>query len=316
LQNRQAIAEIAASSLGDDAAVDAARLVELKAKAAALSFRSHQDALDFVRHSVEDTNRRLAAQSLNAVDRYRKGEVTAYIGIRSRLNGSYGHLAFRCVPAHTELGREWEIETGYPVFVAVNISPENDLGLPKANGDECEMFLGISDLVECPEGTILSFISLEPFKNRTDFRWQILASSGQVALPVVFGWAKGKFDGFERGPVSGESGRVACLVEDGAEIVDGIEKDARQHLWNFLSEADSVKIRSGLRLFINEVGPWLSVCESVNDIAEITDVMLCANEGQSRAVETINHGKRPRSNERPKISAGGEALFDDATSAA
>jgi hypothetical protein len=34
----------------------------------ALRFGSHQDALDFARHGVEDANRRLAAQSLNAID--------------------------------------------------------------------------------------------------------------------------------------------------------------------------------------------------------------------------------------------------------
>jgi hypothetical protein len=46
------------------AAADAALFLQLKAKAAALSFGSHQDALDYAAHAVEDNRKRFADQPI------------------------------------------------------------------------------------------------------------------------------------------------------------------------------------------------------------------------------------------------------------
>ena len=69
-----------------------------KPKPAALRFGSHQDALDYISHCIEDANSRLAAQNLNAVDRYKKGEVAAYVRVQSTRNGDQCHLVFVSVP--------------------------------------------------------------------------------------------------------------------------------------------------------------------------------------------------------------------------
>jgi hypothetical protein len=80
------------------------------------------------------------------------------------------------------------------------------------------------------------------------------------------------------------------LVENSAEIVDSIEKNAGQHLRQSLRELDLVDVCSRLRLIINSVGPWLTVDEIANDLIEFSDVMLCAGERQARTVGQIGRG--------------------------
>jgi hypothetical protein len=55
--------------------------------------------------------------------------------------------------------------------------------------------------------------------------------------------------------------------------------------------------------------------KSVNDGLEITDVVLCAIEGQPRALKDISHGQ-VRPDERPRISKGGAAPSKHAASTA
>jgi len=173
-----------------------------------------------------------------------------------------------------------------------------------AGWDEGEMFVGVSNLVEGPEGIIPSFVSLAPLKERTDFRWQILASAGRVVPEISFGEPKGKFDRFQGRAFGGDGGGVTSLVKDGAKIVNGVKKDAWQHVRQWPNELDLVNILSGLRIFIDDVGPCVSVDKAIGDSIEVVDVMLCARESKASAIEQISHDQQIRSDERPRVSAG------------
>lgn len=50
----------------------------------ALCFRSAEDAIDYAHHLTQDGNRRLAAQSVDAVDRYIEGDVCLVVRFYSR----------------------------------------------------------------------------------------------------------------------------------------------------------------------------------------------------------------------------------------
>jgi hypothetical protein len=61
-----------------DGQAGAAAAAELgdKSNSAALCFRSHQDALNFASHSVENSNRMLAFNNLvNVIERYCVGDI-------------------------------------------------------------------------------------------------------------------------------------------------------------------------------------------------------------------------------------------------
>ncbi len=89
------------------------------------------------------------------------------------------------------------------------------------------------------------------------------------------------------------------MIEDSSKIVCGIEEDAWEHLRQCVRELDFVQILRGVRIFINEFGPWIAIDEFVNSSIKITDVMLCADECQAGTVEQISHdGIRPRQRTR------------------
>jgi len=159
------------TALGGQAGADvSAALVDLKAKAAALCFGSQQDALNYASHGIKGRACGLAPQRFDALDCYLKNQITAYISIRSRLNDHHCHLAFRSVPADTGI-----VGACSPVF-AGHVALECGDGAADIEGNEATVFLGITELVQNPEGgPIPSFVWLETSKQRHDFRRDMLA---------------------------------------------------------------------------------------------------------------------------------------------
>jgi hypothetical protein len=131
------------------------------------------------------------------------------------------------------------------------------------------MLLGISNLVECPKGIIPTPVSIGISEDGTDFLWQIFAPTSEIISKVVLGGSEGEFDGLQRRTVGSHSRSVSGLIEHGSEIVRGVKEDARKHLRERVRELDFVQILRGLRLSVNENGPWLALNVLVYDVVEI-----------------------------------------------
>jgi hypothetical protein len=209
-----------------DASVTAA-LINLKSKAAALRFRSQQDALDYAAHSVQDMNRLLASNSLNAIDRYVKGDVGCYLRCHSRRSNMQGDLAFFSIPSTV-------ISAGTRPAGADCIAGEQCNRPLNPERDKGAMFLGVTEIVNGPKGIVFpSFVWLETAKERRDFRWQILADSARavdVVVKIDETISERKVGFFQPRVSAGQSAGVSSLIEGGSETVGNIEQDARQHL--------------------------------------------------------------------------------------
>lgn len=271
-----------------------------KAEAATLSFRSHQDALDYAAHRVEYSNRIVTSQNLNAIDLYLKGEVAAYVRIKSSRDHSQYELAFLRVPTLKEA--LWHSGGGPSRSIIRRCCAEMSHCHPEGRGNEGTVFLGVTELVQSPKETIPSFIWLEANKERQDFRREMLVS---LSLPVPASFNLGKAIpereiGLERFDVSaGDGACVPGLVKDGAQVVGSVEQDAGQHIRWFACKDDFVHFLSRLRILINDVGPRGCVSEVSKHGIKIEDVMLCAVESEMRAMENVCHERETRSDERP-----------------
>ena len=253
------------------------RNLGIESEPSALRFGSHQDAMDYVRHSVEDASCRMASQNLNAIDRYIKGEVAAYVAAVHWRSKSQYHSVFRCIPSEPVV---LEVAHAGGPHVVLGINVDGRSGCSDFKRDERQVFFGISDLIESPEGVVASQVTLEPFKDVTDFRWQILASAGYPMSEVHFAIAEGKRDVFG-GTVGGDAGGVSALIQDCAEVACGVEENAGEIHRQFAFKLDFVDMLRRIRLFIDRVGPRLTVFEFGDNPFEITDVMLCATEPPS-----------------------------------
>jgi hypothetical protein len=280
---------------------------EIEAEAMALSLRGDQAIADLVAHSVDNQARILVANNIDALDRYRAGDVAAYIRLHFRGVNREFCLSFYRVPSCSE---------------SAVVSPKRDVALEfnswstEKQRDEGAVFLGVSNLVESPKGIIPSWVSLEPLKNRTDFRWQILAPTLQVISPMVFGGAERELDGLEGGAFSGDRRSVAGLIQDRSQVIGDVEEQTGQSLWYLAHELDFVRVLAGVRLRISQEGPCLLLDKSVNDGLELLDVVLCAPEREMRAVEHVRHGGQTHPNQSPGILEGGAPLPERATAAA
>jgi hypothetical protein len=141
------------------------------------------------------------------------------------------------------------------------------------------VFLGVTELVQGPEGVIPSFVWIEPAKQRYDFRGAILADLPAFNIVIEAGKviSERKVSSFGVSLATCDSGSVASLVQHSPHIANGVKEDAGEHFRQLLREFDFVNIRSRLRILINNVGPWLTFNKVVNERIEILDVMLCAD---------------------------------------
>jgi protein gp37 len=58
-----------------------------------------------------------------------------------------------------------------------------------------------------------------------------------------------------------------------------------------VSKFELVKIRDPIRIFVNNMCPWLLIDKAVDLSFEITNVMVCASQHQPRTSEKVGHAK-------------------------
>jgi len=152
------------------------------------------------------------------------------------------------------------------------------------------VFGNITKLVKCPKGVIPSLVRLERFKQVADFRWQILAASGQIVEHMKFIRAEGKLSRFRSGiarvsDCNGESG----LIQNGPEIVSAVENDSGQELGKLFCELNLVNLCRAVGIVLNNVGPWLFFPEPINFDFEIGQVTLRVSEHLAGTGEDVSH---------------------------
>jgi hypothetical protein len=286
-----------------------------ESKSAALCFRSAEDAINYAHHLTEDSNRRFANLSLNAIERYVKGDVCLVLRVCFDWCTCECDLVFVRVPtgvsctdqsgdkAALRLVGELERTVIVPAddcWLGGN-THVGDLSATEIEWHQGTMFLGVTELIQSPEGVIPSLVWTETPKQREDFRGQIPATSAFDNVPKSGEIVPKR----ELTPLRFDSSRrdgsgVAGLVKDGAEIVGGVENDARQIGRQPPHKLDFKKILSAINIVLNDFGPWLIADKLVDFGIKIVDVMLCAQDRETRTLEEIAHGRQGiRSNERP-----------------
>ena len=238
--------------------------------AATLRFGSHADALDFASHGIEERNRMLAANNLlGMVDRYRRGDV--YLVLKMLTLGpdpkkcdllfcSVDGKVFHNQRVTSDESRNLDLHTGH------------------CDGDQELMFFGVNKLIQSPEGIIPSFVWTESSKDRSDFRRQILAASGQIVQHVSFSWPEGKLGGFGIGFPDQNGDVEGSLIQGGSKIVGRFKDNMGLLDRGIGGHSDLVNICNAIDIFLNDAGPSIAVREGVNLLAQIGELILCSSE--------------------------------------
>lgn len=290
-----------------------------KSEPPTLCFRSSNDALDYAHHVVEDSNSRLAAQSLDALDRYVKGDVCLVLRAHFTRNSRYSDLMLLSIP--TGVGRGEAAGKAVDVGMNSDLAPatwewsrrlgnlccSEEIELTEIERHQGAVFVGVTQAVQGPEGVIPSVVWLEAPKQRDDFRWQIIAGTPIVNVVVEIGEGVGGRKVSTRplrlagGDFAGGKGSgVSDLIEGGMKIAGRVKDDTWQVRWQPPLKDDLMNLMAGISgIALNPMGPWLITNKLVDFGIEIVDVMLCAQDGEARTLKEISHGSQIRPDGRP-----------------
>jgi hypothetical protein len=235
---------------------------------------THEGILDFVRHSVEQSNRWLAAHDLNSIS---KGYIDGYTEIVIRAvfpNTEHSVYEFVCfsVPVVEESreGERAKSERG---------GDANNIGAWQCgNRGYYSMFVEVCSIVDCPEKLIPvpSAVRLEIAHERHDIRGDILAPP--IADPFDLSGVNREREvcvSWSGDPGALGSG-VSAVIQDGSQIVQCAGSKITENIGEFPSESDFELFLSGTRVCLDWLSPVVIIDESAPLRFKITDVRLCA----------------------------------------
>jgi hypothetical protein len=243
-----------------------------KPDSARLCFGSQEDALNYARHVVEDSKRRLAAYNL--IERYVEGDYYICISEWCRVGGD-NHvydLIVSSVP--------YKLGDRYPdraIDVGCLDTIDGDIGdnvyLGKLSVLVCD-----THAVERIEKGIPSLIWLERTKKRYDVRGNILAAPLDNGLqpPGVLG--EGEIGAFGVGDSRSDSHSIGRVVKRSPEMFNSFGGNQGEFIRERLKKSDLMQIINTLRVTLYDVGPLFCFEKSLFPFFKGKNVFLCARE--------------------------------------
>ena len=181
---------------------DAAKLFD-EPDSATLCFRTEQDAADFARRSVEESNRRYAAADSNILKAYVEGRADIVVPWFSDFTPSKYDFIFSAVVDGVDSIN----------FHRSGSVTNFNVGAPDRHGGQSHM-VRVTKLVHGPEGIIPSFVRLETSKERHDFVREVFGSPFDARFQSIEIVGDREVGGFGVDLPSRDCTSVGRLIED------------------------------------------------------------------------------------------------------
>lgn len=235
-----------------------------------LSFRSHDDALNFARHSAENVRRWIAAKNLNFAERYAVGSIEVVLKILNIRgdNGEYD-LVFSAIPYG-----QWNTATA----AAGTLNAEIHLSEGYAGGDEQSVLVDVVGLVECPNKIVPSLVRFERAKKRNDLIRNLFASSLDNSFEIRCVVANGEVSTSGVVRASGNSDGIPSLIERGPEVFEGVCGNISETIRDCGTEFDLVKVVNSIRIGLHNMGAWVVLQEGIGPPFKIVNMYLCPSD--------------------------------------
>jgi hypothetical protein len=235
-------------------------------EAAALRFGSHEDALNFARDGIKCAHDWGFLNPIELVEEYRKGELGIVLKFASRPDLREWDFIF--FPVVEGLYDPHGLFDDYP-------SPQNNLiGLYEHGGKE-PVLIGVTQLIEGPEGVIPSLMRLERAKQRTYLRREVFAPCRSGLVESCGRVAEGEIGVFGTRFSAEDRRSVTGLVERGAKSFDSLGGAIGPTVGDFARElqrmgGDAIRIHLGTGLV------WFLFEEGFDTLFEPTYFGFCA----------------------------------------
>jgi len=221
-----------------------------------LRFYSGDNALRYADKLVKDSNSWLVANNINVANRYERLNLEVVLVLRSMFEMRDYHLIFRAIPFGGKLHRNGVL---HDHILDMHSADSN------CAGHHDFVFLGITQLVQGPEKIIPSFVWLKSQYEVNDFLRHV------GGMPFPFGLTLNLFQavterkmGVPCFPAVGDTDGVACLIESGTQVVNGVEGDSRKGRGHWPNQLDLMKILCAVSIVLDDAGVWATIKENAN----------------------------------------------------
>jgi hypothetical protein len=231
----------------------------------ALGFSGPEDAVNFARNGIEDSNRWSGRDAVRFVKRYAEGEACIVFNMTAGLDHCEYDLVFGGV-----------IEGVKNPSAARNYGPVyHHTVTNNAHRHQEAVLIGIAELVEGPKGIIPLLMWLERPKERTDLRRQVFAPTLNVRIKINDAVPERKVSvlGFDDSRPHGYG--ISTLIKAGSKRFDGLDGSVGPTVRNLAVKLKGMD-RNALRINLTNVVTWFTFKEGGDTLFKSTDLFLCA----------------------------------------
>lgn len=246
-----------------------------------LGFHSPQDALDFVREIAEDGKHWYASKHWNFAERYAKGEINIVVNCSIASDPRDYDLVFSPVPSGARMSQQ-SIEAG-----TGRMTNEFDILNVHGGFDNGSVFVGVSNLVQGPQGRIPSLVWLERSKKRLDFVRDVLGFAFDLSLKFSFSVSKGKVRPFSRCRGNDSTGGV---IECRPEIIDSRNRLLSDSRRQRIRESDYIEIVNAISVNLGDSFVNVRSKKQAGKAFYLTNVILCPPDKLEGAREFWRNG--------------------------
>ncbi|MGB8065083.1 MAG: hypothetical protein WCF26_24570 [Candidatus Sulfotelmatobacter sp.] len=235
-----------------------------------LSFNNPKHALDIARQITQDAKNWHIGKNWNPAKGYAEGHINIVLtGRIARHLGNYD-LVLSAIPCRSRAAKY----TGKR-RIGVGIPNKLDLSYIDSRLNNGAMFMGISELVQAPQGRIPSFVRLELHKKRLDFWRDVLGFGFEVSLEFL-----PRISERERGalPEVPRNGRAGSMIQRRSQVLKCRNRTLGNGARHSLSEADFVNIVGSVSITLSNSFVHVQREKKSAQFFQVLNVVLCPSD--------------------------------------
>lgn len=230
-----------------------------------LSFRSHDDALDFAHHSVENVRHRIAFNRRNSVERYAVGAIEVVLKLRIGGDNREYDFVFGAI-----IDKGWNMDSTASGATHPKIHVSGKL----KEWNQQPMLIAVVRPVQCPDQIIPSSVWLECAKERNYLDRNVFAVSGDHIFEFSFGIGNGEIGALGGMCAGSNSNDIGRMVEGGSEATEGINCDVFDNVRDG-AEFDLVDFVNSITITLDHSGAGVIFQKLIGLPFEFINMGLC-----------------------------------------
>lgn len=255
-----------------------------KADALAFSLGGENDFLDLACDQGQNAYRRTGLHVVKLLESYKKGDIGVVFEFSAGVHAEYFDLTFFAIPAGNQ---HFNTARKFCPF-------EMHLRSKCADRHQEPMFIGVTELIEGPEGVIPSLVRIETSKKRADLAGQVLASPLYHTVQISNRIGDGEISlfGFCATPENG--GGISGLIEGGPKRLQRFDGGIGPAIGKIARELERVG-RDAFRIRVLDTLVWFLLQEGADTFLKPSRVFLTALEPTFWAFKGIGfsgHGRK------------------------